>query len=235
LPNTDSWFKLFKPDESLLGQHFSHVKRSLSRQERNCQIGSQSSFLNELIFQPVTPDRWQDFEHLFREPGIQDGCWCMYWRTTRSECQRGYGEANRLAFQAIVESGKVPGILAYHQDTPIGWCSIAPRQDYPPLERSSTLKPVDDQPVWAIVCFFVSKPYRRKGATEALIKAALEYAQTQGAKIVESYPLRTDITKLLPYERYMGIQSTFERMGFVEVASRSKRRPILRYSIPRSR
>ena len=29
----------------------------------------------------------------------------------------------------------------------------------------------------------------------------------------------------------MGIQSTFERVGFEEVASRSERRPIMRYYI----
>ena len=38
--------------------------------------------------------------------------------------------------------------------------------------------------------------------------------ETAISKIVEAYPLRTEITKLLPYERYMGIQSTFERLGF---------------------
>ena len=96
------------------------------------------------------------------------------------------------------------------------------------LERSRTLKRMDDSPVWSIVCFFVSKPYRRRGLTELLIAAAVEYAAAWGARIVEAYPLRTDITKLLPYERYMGIQSTFERAGFAEVARRSDRRPIMR-------
>jgi len=36
---------------------------------------------------------------------------------------------------------------------------------------------------------------------------------------------------MLPYERYMGIESTYKRLGFVEVACRSQRRPILRYFI----
>jgi hypothetical protein len=30
-----------------------------------------------LTFKPVTSDVWPDFEALFEEPGIQDGCWCM--------------------------------------------------------------------------------------------------------------------------------------------------------------
>jgi len=44
-------------------------------------------------------------------------------------------------------------------------------------------------------------------------------------------PLRTEITKLLPYERYMGIQSTFERVGFEVVAQESGRRPVMRYRL----
>ena len=40
---------------------------------------------------------------------------------------------------------------------------------------------------------------------------------------------RTEISKLLPYERFMGLESTFERAGFRVVARRSDRRPIMRY------
>jgi GNAT superfamily N-acetyltransferase len=186
---------------------------------------------NEFTFKPLTIEEWPHFEQLFEEHGPQNGCWCMYWRTKRAECQKGFGEGNKQAFKAIVASGKIPGILAYHAGRAVGWCSIAPRQDYPVLERSRTLARVDDKPVWSIVCFFVSKPYRRKGLTQILIATAIEYARQHGAEIVEAYPLRTDITKLLPYERYMGIQSTFERAGFQRVEQRSDRRPIMRYTI----
>jgi GNAT superfamily N-acetyltransferase len=188
-----------------------------------------SGFTDEtLTIKPLTLNEWDDFEALFQEHGPQNGCWCMYWRIKRAECQRGFGEGNRLAFRAIVASGKIPGIIAYHADRAVAWCSIAPRQDYPVLERSRTLKRVDNQPVWSIVCFFVAKLYRRQGMTERLLLAALNYARTQGAQIVEAYPLRTEITKLLPYERYMGIQSTFERVGFGVVAQHSGRRPVMR-------
>jgi GNAT superfamily N-acetyltransferase len=185
----------------------------------------------EMVFKPLTLAVWQDFVQLFEEHGIQNGCWCMYWRTTRHACQRGFGEGNKQAFKAIVDTGKVPGILAYHQGRVVAWCSIAPREDYPTLARSPTLKRVDDQPVWSIACFFVSKNFRRAGMTEILIRAAIDFAKSRGAEIIEAYPLRTEITKMLPYERYMGIQSTFARAGFVEELSRSQRRPIMRYAI----
>ncbi len=184
-----------------------------------------------LTFKPVTTEKWPELEALFEEPGIQDGCWCMYWRIRRADCQRQYGAGNKQAFKAVVESGQVPGILAYLNGRPIGWCAIAPREATPTLDRSHTLKRIDDQSVWSITCFFVSKPYRRQGLMERLIEAAIAYAQEQGAHIVEAYPLLNEITKLLPYERYMGIQSTFERVGFKEVARRTDRRPIMRYVI----
>src|SRR5512139_679175 len=110
---------------------------------------------DQLTFKPLTPAEWPDFEQLFAEHGPQQGCWCMYWRVRREDCQRQFGEGNKLAFKHIVEAGQVPGILAYHEGVPVGWCSIAPREHFPVLDRSPTLKRIDDQPVWAIVCFFV--------------------------------------------------------------------------------
>jgi len=188
------------------------------------------TFLNsQLTFKPLTAQTWPDFVLLFEEHGPQQGCWCMYWRIRRAECQRQFGEDNKLAFKKIVESGKVPGILAYIDGQPVGWCSIAPREDFTVLDRSPTLKRVDYQAVWSVVCFFIAKAYRRRGLTGILILAAIEYAREQGAKIVEAYPLRTEIVKYLPYERFMGSESTFEQAGFQVVARRSDRRPIMRY------
>ena len=187
--------------------------------------------LDQLTIKPLTPQEWPDFVQLFSEHGPQNGCWCMYWRVKRADCQHNYGEGNQLAFKKIVDEGAVPGILAYHAGQPVGWCSIAPRDEFTVLERSPTLKRVDDQPVWSITCFFVAKTYRRRGLTECLIHAGIAFARQHGAKLVEAYPLKTEITKLLPYERYMGIESTYERIGFKVVAQRSDRRPVMRYTI----
>ena len=184
---------------------------------------------DQLTFKPLTENEWPDFVLLFEEHGPQNGCWCMYWRAKRADCQKQFGEGNKQAFKNIVENGKVPGILAYLDRHPVGWCSIAPREEFLVLDRSPTLKRIDDQPVWSIVCFFVAKAYRRRGLTSILIQAAIEYARERGAKIIEAYPLRTEITKCLPYERFMGIESTFERAGFKVITRRSDRRPVMRY------
>jgi GNAT superfamily N-acetyltransferase len=194
------------------------------------EIESASIKEDEFTFKPTTPNQWSDLESLFSEHGIQNGCWCMYWRISRKECQRNYGEGNKRLLKQIVDSGKVPGILAYHKGKPVGWCSIAPREDYPVILRSPTLKPIDNLPVWSIVCFFVSKPYRKSGLTHLLIKVAIEYAKERGAQIIEAYPI--DIhAKYIEYERYSGLITTYEKEGFKEAFRHSKRRPIMRYYI----
>jgi GNAT superfamily N-acetyltransferase len=184
----------------------------------------------ELIFGPITPNKWEDLETLFSERGVQNGCWCMYWRIPRKEFQRNYGEGNKRFLEKLVESGNVPGILAYHKRKPVGWCSVAPREDFPVVGRSPTLKPIDDQPVWSIVCFFVSKPYRKSGLTHLLIKAAIDYAKEHGARIIEAYPIDVH-AKYIEYERYLGLTTTYKKEGFKEVFRRSERRPIMRYYV----
>lgn len=121
---------------------------------------------------PLKSDRWGDFEELFGEKGACGGCWCMWWRIKRSEFELQKGEGNRTAMRALVDSGQVPGLLAYLDGRPVGWCSVAPREAYPVLDRSRILKPVDDTPLWSVVCFFVARGHRRRGVSGALRDAA---------------------------------------------------------------
>ena len=181
------------------------------------------------IFHPLTPERWPDFEKLFGPRGACGGCWCMYWRLTRTQFYEQQGELNHRNIQALVDSGNIPGILAYSGDEPIGWCSIAPREEFPTLGRSRILKPVDDQPVWSVVCFFVARNQRRKGVTVDLLKAAIDFARLNGARIVEGYPVEPNSGKAPVVFIYTGVLSAFKQAGFSEVLRRSETRPIMRY------
>lgn len=187
--------------------------------------------VSDLEFYPLITKRWVDLEALFGEHGACGGCWCMWWRLKRSEFERQKGEGNRMALKAIVDSGEVPGILAYAKGQPVGWCAVAPREAYPTLERSRTLKRVDDKPVWSIVCFFIAKPFRGKGLAGKLLKAAIEYVQKKGGRIVEGYPVEPKRGRIPDAFAYTGLASTFRRAGFVEVARRSETRPIMRCEI----
>jgi GNAT superfamily N-acetyltransferase len=185
----------------------------------------------ELSFRPLTPDRWPDLVALFGPRGACGGCWCMWWRIKRSEFDLQKGEGNRQALQAIVASGEVPGILAYEGERPVGWCSVAPREAFPVLERSRILKRVDDQPVWSVVCFFIAKNYRRQGLTVRLLEAAVDYAREQGASIVEGYPEEPRSGRAPDLFVFTGLASAFRQAGFVEVLRRSETRPIMRFAI----
>jgi GNAT superfamily N-acetyltransferase len=183
----------------------------------------------EFSFNPLTPERWQALEALFGERGACGGCWCMWWRLKRADFNQQKGAGNRRAFKDIVFSGQSPGILAYAGAQPVGWCALAPREAYPALERSRILKRVDDQPVWSVTCFFVAKPYRRRGLTVLLLDAAVGYARSQGAAILEGYPEEPgEGNQPAPFV-FTGLASAFKKAGFVEVLRRSAKRPIMRY------
>jgi GNAT superfamily N-acetyltransferase len=185
----------------------------------------------KLKFQAATPSRWADVEELFGERGACGGCWCMFWRLPRKNFDAGKGAGNKRAFQKIVRSGKKPGVIAYAGREPVAWCAIARREDYVALERSRILQPVDDQRVWSISCLFVKKPYRRRGVSAQLLRAAVEFAAGQGAKVVEGYPVEPSMEKMPDPFLWHGVPSAFLAAGFKEVLRRSKSRPIMRFVI----
>ncbi len=179
-------------------------------------------------FRPLTPGRFGDLEALFGARGACGGCWCMWWRLARAEFNRQKGDGNRRSMRRIVDSGEVPGILAYAGGAPVGWCCIGPRERFSALERSRVLARVDDRPVWSIVCFFVARPWRRRGITVRLIEAAVKHARRRGARVVEGYPVVPRKGEMPAAFAFMGLPSAFEKAGFREVLRRSEIRPIVR-------
>ena len=182
----------------------------------------------ELEVVPASADRWRDLELLFGENGACGGCWCMTWRLKRSDFEKRKGASNKRAFKRLVKCGRPPGVIAYIEGSPAGWCAVAPREEYPALSRSRVLGPVDEQPVWSISCFFIAREFRSQGVTRALLEAAAKFAKQRGAKIVEGYPQDLGKSKLPPPFVWTGLLSSFKKTGFAEVARRSAKRPIVR-------
>lgn len=180
---------------------------------------------------PLTPDRWADFTELFGPRGAYAGCWCMWWRLARSEFTKNQGEGNRRAMKQLVDSGRTPGLLAYAGGKAVGWCAVAPREEFASLERSRVLKRLDDEPVWSIVCFFIARGWRGRGVGEALARGAIRHAKSRGGKILEAYPTRPRGKELPPVSSFMGLPSLFEKVGFVEVARPSEAKAIMRKTL----
>lgn len=156
----------------------------------------------------------------------------MLWRLSRKQFESQKGDGNKLAMKAIVDSGEVPGILAYDNTKAIGWCAIAPRSSYPALSRSRILQPVDDRSCWSVACLFIDRAYRKMGVSTQLLRAAAQYAESQGAELVEGYPVEPKSNKDIPPAfAWTGIPQAFVRAGFQEVARRSPTRPIMRIEL----
>lgn len=190
---------------------------------------------SSLSFRPATAEQWADLEELFGERGACGGCWCMFWRVPRKQYERDKGAGNKRAFKKIVTSNRKPGVIAYYGKEPIGWCAIAPRDEYVGLERSRILMPVDEKPVWSVSCLFIKKPYRRKGFSGQLLRAAVEFAASQGATTIEGYPVEPSMDKMPDPFLWHGVPSAFKAAGFKEVLRRSKSRPIMRFEINNQR
>lgn len=184
-----------------------------------------------LAFHPATPERWGDLEKLFGARGACAGCWCMFYRLPRRQWTAQSGTKNKSALNALVASGVPPGILAYAGGEAVGWCAVAPRADYPRLAKSRILAPVDDQPVWSITCLFVARSHRRAGVSSALVAAAAEFAASQGARIVEGYPVEPQKDSVPDTFVWNGLASSYRKSAFKEVARRSPTRPIMRRDV----
>jgi len=183
---------------------------------------------------PVTPERWGDLAELAGERGFTSGCWCMWWRVTSKEFDERHGTGLRGDLHRLVDAGPEPGLLVYVDGVPAGWVAVAPRDEYPRLDRSPKLRRLDDRPVWSITCFTIDRRHRRRGVAAVLLDAAVDFARERGAEVVEAYPIDTAGAKRSSAELYTGTLAMFERAGFEEVARRGGR-PIVRRAVAVSR
>jgi ribosomal protein S18 acetylase RimI-like enzyme len=187
----------------------------------------------KLTVRPLTPERWPDLEALFNARGcsVARGCWCMFYRRSGSRGHLPKGttqaQANRAELKALVDSGEPPGLIGYHGKVPVGWVSIGRRDDYAKLRRSPVMKPVDDLPVWSIICFVVPSPYRRQGVARSLLDGAIAYAKKRGATLLEAYPVDKS-SRSSDDAMWFGAKSMYDAAGFEEVARRKANRPIVR-------
>ncbi len=186
--------------------------------------------------EPLSADRFDDLAALFEEGGDPSWCWCIYFRKRGLSWSNSTPADNRAELQRLTSNEIKPGLVAYREGRAVGWVSLAPRADYGRLTTAKILAPLDEKPVWSIVCFVVSRSARRQGVGHALLEAAISYARTQGATTLEAYPVATERGRVPPANAFHGTQAMFERAGFsvVEVrrwSSTSPPRPIMRLEI----
>jgi GNAT superfamily N-acetyltransferase len=165
---------------------------------------------------PLTPERWADVTALFDEGGDPKTCSCMFWRVRSKDWSFKDAAEARQGFRKLVEAGHdpAPGLLAYADGRPVGWVSVAPREDYGRLANSRVRPRLDETPVWSIVCFVVSRSARGQGLTTRLLDAAMDYAIERGAPALEAYPVDVGEGRVPAALGYTGVLSTFLAAGF---------------------
>ncbi len=186
---------------------------------------------------PVTPDRFEDYADVINTNRRATHCWCLSHRLTAKQIEElGRGSRERAA-RALCERQRPPGVVTYRDGTPVGWCSISPRADIPRLVQSALIRPIDDLPVWSIICVVVRSGYRRHGVTRELLEGAIAWAASQGAPAVESYPVdprgeRMDLTMAFVGTRAMFEKVGFEVIGTTEAVASKMPRLIMRRNLP---
>jgi len=170
-----------------------------------------------------------DLAELFGQGGDPKWCWCAYYRVRGMDFSAGGSAKHRKVLEAATRAGvaddRAPGLVAYEGQDPVGWVSVGPREDYERLAHSRVLAPVDDTPVWSIVCFVVGREARGQGVAHALLDAAIDYARGHGATTVEAYPVDVpEGERIDSAVVYKGTLSMFERRGFEVVARRRHNR-----------
>jgi GNAT superfamily N-acetyltransferase len=162
---------------------------------------------------PVTPDRFEDFADVINPNRRATHCWCLSHRLRQQDIDVLGGGDRERAMRALCARPDPPGVVAYADGVPVGWCNIGPRAEIPRLTGSKLIRPVDDVPVWSIVCVVVRGGHRKRGVTAPLIEGAVAYAASRGAPAVEAHPVdppgRMDTTMA-----FVGTRAMFERAGF---------------------
>ncbi len=188
---------------------------------------------DDITIVPLTPDRIADLATLFDAGGDPKWCWCSFFRVRNLSFANSTPASNRAILQGLAGDTPAPGLVAYAGDDLVGWVSLGPRTSYERLSFSRILAPIDDTPVWSIVCFVVARRQRGRGIARQLLAAAIDYARSQGATLLEAYPTDTSGGRIPSANVYQGTLSMFEHAGFEVVVRRqggpnAAPRPIVR-------
>jgi len=177
---------------------------------------------------PLTEKNWDDIETLFHAKGcsVAKWCWCVHYRFARAAMPKD----RKAALKKLAKGAPPPGLIAYRGKEPVGWVSLGPREAFAKLATSPVMKPVDEAPVWSVICFVVPSPKRGKGIARALLEGAIAYARKQKVTALEAYPV-DKATPSAPMSMFFGAASMFSRAGFVEVARRKPTRPVMRLGL----
>ena len=168
---------------------------------------------------PATLDRFDDVAAMLGPKNPASSvCWCLSHRLDSRTNRELVGSARGEYVRELCSRSVSPGVLAYEAaGDVVGWAAVAPRSELP-FDRSAKIPHVDDLPVWSAWCIRVRPGHRGRGIAAQLLDGAVAYARTQGAPMVEGYPVDNQGAKVDQTMAYVGTRALFERAGFTKAA-----------------
>jgi len=193
----------------------------------------------ELRVVPAGEAPFGDVEAVFGTRGDPAGCWCQWYKIPRSEFDHASRDELRARLAAqLAEPAPGPGLLAYDGGTPVGWCAVEPRPalarlQYSQIGSATPDLDFDDASVWSVSCFVVPRAFRRRGVARQLALASIEYAEANGARVLEAYAVDPDARSSKPpaADLFPGTVSMFAAAGFVEVARPKPHRVVMQHPL----
>ena len=189
-----------------------------------------------ITVEPATAARWDDLQAVLGVRGQAAKCQCQrailplreFWHMPREMREACLHKEVRAA-----RGAPAPGLLAYLDGEPVGWCRLGPRSRFAPLRNSPVPwsgrdEDKADDGVWAVACFVVRAGYRRRGIGGALVRAAIEHARRHDARAIEGYPMETGGSDIPWGELHVGAVGSFRDAGFLEVSQPTQRRRVMR-------
>ncbi|MGH3367320.1 MAG: GNAT family N-acetyltransferase [Nocardioidaceae bacterium] len=191
-----------------------------------------------MITRPATVRRWADVVTVMGSRGDPAHCWCQFFRLRGRHWTAATRESNQEGLGVQVREGEIPpGVLAYVDGEPVGWCAVGPKSSYPRLLASPVTRPVtgaEADGTWSLTCFVVRVGWRRRGVASALLDGAVRLAREHRAARVEGYPVDRDArSSVSSAELYHGPLSVFLDAGFTEVRRPSPARPVVQLDLTR--
>ncbi|WEK14091.1 MAG: GNAT family N-acetyltransferase [Candidatus Microbacterium phytovorans] len=187
--------------------------------------------MSEIEIVPASVARFDDVEHALTGGGDGGSCWCQWWMLRARDFEATSNDEKRELLRRDLEAEPASALVAYIDGAPGGWVKVSSRPDQPRLAHTRNLQqspePFDDPSVWAITCFVVRKEHRRQGVSERLLDAAIDHARAHGARVIEGYPVDTEVARTSSNALFHGAMSTFAAAGFTEVARPTPSRPIV--------
>ena len=167
----------------------------------------------------ATTPRWDDVQHALTGGGDGASCQCIWPVLSNKEWDATTKEQRTEMLRDEIDAGPPPGLIAYVDGEAAGWIRIGPRTAQARIPRTriiaaSTGEPFDDASVWAVTCFVVRREHRGKGINLALLNAAVDYARSSGARLIEGYPVDTAGETMRTNDLFHGTLGTYLAAGF---------------------